>query len=995
MLNPFKDLNDLPGLVKRSKKLLDAHFKALSAKAQKLKPAGPSLPPSSNPLVMLYTDLVKSIQKTGVTQTILNMSSAALHLVYLLEGNMYLPSGNRDIEAFVSSTSIDQADVQRIDGLRIEYAAGTQGCSTTKGGNVLGLLEEALSHLEPIVGSTAIQWFSLIEGPRDVTLVLSSHINEVDYDSEDDRFHSLETVQLDASRGTTDVSSSSTPLSVTPIVIPGCKTIDKNFSPSVHTHTPGEVLARTASPSVHECLPSLNSIPGVLSRPPPPPASTPQSAPPTGLSMRAPSSDLAGLSAVLDPPSAGTDSDQESELSDALSSPRPHPVSAQSMSLAAPPTLHQPPVPSAHETCSSTRGASEPKPSYAGSSSSSRRKPHRPKPKKAEQMPKAETRKGHKWSSHNPDFIDLTLEESDNEVWDDPLDLVLPDPMHTSEETVSYLIVGSTEKYTWRPSFHLATDLRWFNTLDAVVQRSFKREVPVKVVTYTEYLKEDPRELMGWLKTNACFVVVEAPHTNTGFTERTLREVCTIDEVMTLHDMSVPTVARTCKGTARDLLEATKLNPPRAVSALHLLLPYDFFPCLPFATDWALWMQVQGKAYCRSWDLYPVPEMRWAIASTACAHHFWHFDANGLGTFLKVETGYKFWYIAIPRNGDFTEFMKPEIMLKLELDKTNEALFDVYLLVLPPGSMLAMRSGLPHCVVTPESAICIGGHYDAVTTLTDSVVGSYHHFITSSTDPHVPDVLTWDGFLTIFFLSIYFELASALTNWNYADEGLEREFLASIKNKACARRLMYWFFSAHRLEGPATSITGLKAAETVYAQFLAHHARLLIQYKELAVQAKVKGAIPELSVKDVDAAVTACIEGGPAWDVFAEVSPQDAPGSFAWQGPAYAIHRLDVPVEYEYPFLHGYLYGDLDIAERLSLNVDKSVVQSLLNQLSKGKQATSSAGSKPAMTDAGSVLLSKRLRSTSVASDGSEEHLEEWKRPCLGLIDPRTGLPFE
>ncbi|KAF8069143.1 hypothetical protein FPV67DRAFT_1401550, partial [Lyophyllum atratum] len=132
-----------------------------------------------------------------------------------------------------------------------------------------------------------------------------------------------------------------------------------------------------------------------------------------------------------------------------------------------------------------------------------------------------------------------------------------------------------------------------------------------------------------------------------------------------------------------------------------------------------------------STDLYPVPDMRWAIASTGSAYHFWHYDADGLMTFIKVLTGIKFWYIAVPKNGDFSIFMQPDIMTKMELDESNRELWDVYVLVLHPGTTLIMRPTLPHCVVTPEPSLCSGGHFIAVSTIPYTVVGAYHHFISA------------------------------------------------------------------------------------------------------------------------------------------------------------------------------------------------------------------------------------------------------------------------
>ncbi|KAF8059874.1 hypothetical protein FPV67DRAFT_1425004, partial [Lyophyllum atratum] len=128
-------------------------------------------------------------------------------------------------------------------------------------------------------------------------------------------------------------------------------------------------------------------------------------------------------------------------------------------------------------------------------------------------------------------------------------------------------------------------------------------------------------------------------------------------------------------------------------------------------------------------DLYPIPHLRWGIASTGSAFHYWHYDANGFMTFVKLKCGRKLWYIAVPKDGDFTIFMKPDVMTKFELDEANHDLWDVYVMVLHPGTTLIMRPTLPHCVVTPEPSFCSGGHFIAVTTIPYTIVGAYNHLI--------------------------------------------------------------------------------------------------------------------------------------------------------------------------------------------------------------------------------------------------------------------------
>lgn len=40
-----------------------------------------------------------------------------------------------------------------------------------------------------------------------------------------------------------------------------------------------------------------------------------------------------------------------------------------------------------------------------------------------------------------------------------------------------------------------------------------------------------------------------------------------------------------------------------------------------------------------------------------------------------------------------------------------------------------MRPGLPHAVVSPEPALCKGGHFYCTTTIQNSIVGIFHDFV--------------------------------------------------------------------------------------------------------------------------------------------------------------------------------------------------------------------------------------------------------------------------
>ena len=154
-------------------------------------------------------------------------------------------------------------------------------------------------------------------------------------------------------------------------------------------------------------------------------------------------------------------------------------------------------------------------------------------------------------------------------------------------------------------------------------------------------------------------------------------------------DFTIDSEKRTRRGRLIDLCHSLALTKPKALSALHLPSASKTFPFPPFSSDKVAWKEVQGWAYCRSWESYPVSDMRWGLAATGSTHHYWHVDSNGLGTFLRVEAGVKLWFIATPLTGDFDDFLSIDLFTSgFDLGKTNEELWNVEAVVLKAGSFL-------------------------------------------------------------------------------------------------------------------------------------------------------------------------------------------------------------------------------------------------------------------------------------------------------------------
>ncbi|KAG6913904.1 hypothetical protein DXG01_003619 [Tephrocybe rancida] len=1030
----FKDLNDLSKILQRTQKAIAGRGKRSNTSSS------PALTPtacsSRNPLLNLYTTLVQNVQKSALVHTRINFSSAALHLAYLLKGNVYLPTETAKIEEFIGSSSGSSEDQGVLDRIRSEFGASTQGCSTamhrtlfmalavspvmlllprsydqsagksaileswiqfgsvtrppwmvaaddalwkallaaTQGGDVVSHIGDAITTLQPYTSSSTPAWFALVSNKSSRNPPSTSRIEDIDPESGcADIQTPLDTSISLIGPADPDLPSAATPAQDTHRAPCGGATPPTLRTPSPFAPTPSSEARSTSAE-----LPFVPIVATTENQP---------VRPVTPLSLETPSQDvpkdcgdvdtgalpdaetqpttsLDPLSQLSQPavsdttppftlPSSNYEdigSDASSDLSDVPSSP--------------PASIHS--TKNSLEQLAARRSSRAPstKPAipYPASSGNPRKRKkrvaHHVEQEKTPVPPKA---------PHNPNFIDLTLEESDNEVNDTVLTLDNTKDFVFGDVEVSYPVNSPSPVFTWLPKFHNPADLEWFYKLDAAVKRSAVngRASPIEALSRAAFDEATSANLLDLIKAKACIHIAAGQHTDTGFTEETFNEICNLDEVTTLHDFTVTEGVRTRKGTIMDLLAASAMKPPVAISALHIPSAYDMFTKLRFASDWFVWLKVQGKAYCRATELYPVPEMRWAIASTGSAHHFWHFDANGLGTFLRVETGVKLWFIAVPKNGDFQMFMRPDVMTSFELDESNEDLWDVHVAALFSGDFLIMRAGLPHCVITPESSICTGGHFKAATTIPESVVGAYHHFVGSTsysntdhfpashsilmrllvyyqreltmpsvgrpTNPHIPDILTWDGFLGVLYLCIYFELSSALVLWDYTDN--YRAFEASIKNRTRSRSLLYWIFSNHLFVLPSGAITGLKALQSIFCSFLAHHAHTLIHYKRLAVAAKVDGFRKSMTLSDVTAAVSDCIRGGPAWPMFLADNTPHTRGTFGWHNPAYVIQRTSAPVEYDFPHLHGYVFGDIKAAANLGFNISQTVVDALVTYM--------------------------------------------------------------
>ncbi|KAG6883683.1 hypothetical protein C0993_004691, partial [Termitomyces sp. T159_Od127] len=293
--------------------------------------------------------------------------------------------------------------------------------------------------------------------------------------------------------------------------------------------------------------------------------------------------------------------------------------------------------------------------------------------------------------------IELTIEETDFEVEEeDKISFVVDRPLEKTSTKYKSTYFGQT---------NLPEDMEWFERMERVTKGSDSSLV--KIITHEEYTRLGSSAIMSLLKANACIVITEEAHVDVSFSEETLASVFALDEPTTLHgnlfrpwyraatnneaDFTIPGPGKLRTGTLIDLFDAMRANPPKALNCLYLPDSHDSFPNLPYSTDTVAWKRTRRHTYCGDDRLFPVPDMRWAIASTGATTHYWHVDSDGFGTFIQVVTGCKIWYVATPKSGLFDDFADVSLFThEYDISAANDERWNIARLVLVPGTTFGL-----------------------------------------------------------------------------------------------------------------------------------------------------------------------------------------------------------------------------------------------------------------------------------------------------------------
>ena len=243
-----------------------------------------------------------------------------------------------------------------------------------------------------------------------------------------------------------------------------------------------------------------------------------------------------------------------------------------------------------------------------------------------------------------------------------------------------------------------------------------------------------------------------------------------------------------------------------------------------------------------------------------------------------------------------------------------------------------MRPNTPHAVMTPDAAICHGGHYLSTSTLRltcygyligfslstlltntnhttecqllfRKLLGYYFEVYTQGQPddagdeviftasmgkltpslkgplefpvPQVPDVSNFNGMQDLFSLCNVVEMANILHPESYSDEGLRVSVRQDmIRGRALSRAIVAWVISNYDIEVVST--------ETFYWNYLAYQAHAVCFAKKFGDSKKAYSFTGVPLARGVQALIESSFHGiknfWEQWESFAGIEPQ----TFAW-----------------------------------------------------------------------------------------------------------------
>jgi hypothetical protein len=127
-------------------------------------------------------------------------------------------------------------------------------------------------------------------------------------------------------------------------------------------------------------------------------------------------------------------------------------------------------------------------------------------------------------------------------------------------------------------------------------------------------------------------------------------------EYSILLDQSIPVTdsdyrSQVCTGNLRQMLDASRTPTSPILNALSFPQPLSGIQSSTMSSEIEAWQVTEGKPFCGRNLAFPTGTMRWGLAATEGARHWIHIDSDGLGTFVDVLCGGKWWILFCPPKG--------------------------------------------------------------------------------------------------------------------------------------------------------------------------------------------------------------------------------------------------------------------------------------------------------------------------------------------------------
>ena len=107
-----------------------------------------------------------------------------------------------------------------------------------------------------------------------------------------------------------------------------------------------------------------------------------------------------------------------------------------------------------------------------------------------------------------------------------------------------------------------------------------------------------------------------------------------------------------------------------------------------FSTDSAAWRATEGRRESSDAEAPPLADVRWGLAATKGAVHWWHVDSDRFGTYLDIITGNKWWIVAKEKDNGLTFGSTSLFLSTYQLEEPNTDLWNVKAILLEPGTRL-------------------------------------------------------------------------------------------------------------------------------------------------------------------------------------------------------------------------------------------------------------------------------------------------------------------